>query len=193
VVESCDVIFASLPYGLSEKIAEKCDKLGKAFIDLGSDFRLDSGEDYEKWYGCKYNIGSLHEKSVYGMPEFNPPEERTNKKIDKAAKKFYHAVAAGRPKPGLMSMAMFMTAQPPIRKIPQECFDHRYWKEHGWLAGSRYYFTDAKISPVKKALARIVVASIMFYLKRTLFAEAGKKTPVKADIIGGVQGDGSNV
>ena len=49
VVEKSDVIFAALPHGLSQELAEKCISSGKAFIDLGADFRL---------------------QSVYGLPEF---------------------------------------------------------------------------------------------------------------------------
>ena len=36
VVEKSDVIFAALPHGLSQELAEKCISSGKAFIDLGS-------------------------------------------------------------------------------------------------------------------------------------------------------------
>ena len=39
VVEKSDVIFAALPHGLSQELAAECDKKGKAFIDLGADFR----------------------------------------------------------------------------------------------------------------------------------------------------------
>ena len=35
-----------------------------------------------------------------------------------------------------------------------------YWKEKGWTDRSRYYYTDAKINPVTKALAHVAVASI---------------------------------
>ena len=47
--KECDVIFASLPHGLSEEWAEKCVEAGKKFIDLGADFRLDDSEVYAKW------------------------------------------------------------------------------------------------------------------------------------------------
>ena len=46
VVEKSDVIFAALPHGLSQELAAECDKKGKAFIDLGADFRLKSEEEY---------------------------------------------------------------------------------------------------------------------------------------------------
>lgn len=54
-----------------------------------------------------------------GISELNPPQYKTDKKIDRAAKKFYRSVAAGRPKPGLFNMATFMVAQPSIRRAPR--------------------------------------------------------------------------
>lgn len=51
VVEKSDVIFAALPHGLSQELAAKCIDAGKAFIDLGADFRLESEEEYTEWYG----------------------------------------------------------------------------------------------------------------------------------------------
>lgn len=67
----CDVIFASLPHGLSEEWADKCVKAGVKFIDLGADFRLDSAEEYAKWYGKEYKLPALHLQSVYCIPELH--------------------------------------------------------------------------------------------------------------------------
>lgn len=69
--KECDVIFASLPHGLSEEWAERCVKAGTKFIDLGADFRLDSAEEYSKWYGKEYKFPRLHEMSVYCIPELH--------------------------------------------------------------------------------------------------------------------------
>ena len=69
VVEKSDVIFAALPHGLSQELAAECDKKGKAFIDLGADFRLKSEEEYTEWYGGTFTDKALHEKAVYGLPE----------------------------------------------------------------------------------------------------------------------------
>lgn len=70
VLEKSDVIFAALPHGLSQDIAEKCEKADKLFIDIGADFRLYDEADYKEWYGGEYANKSLHEKAVYGLPEF---------------------------------------------------------------------------------------------------------------------------
>ena len=69
VVEKSDVTFAALPHGLSQDLAAECDAQGKAFIDLGADFRLESEEEYKEWYGGTFADKALHEKAVYGLPE----------------------------------------------------------------------------------------------------------------------------
>ena len=71
VIEKSDIVFASLPHGLSEKYAKACDEKGKKFIDLGADFRLDDEADYQEWYGLDYNEKDLHTKQVYGLSEVN--------------------------------------------------------------------------------------------------------------------------
>lgn len=69
VVEKSDVVFAALPHGLSQELAERCFDLGKIFIDLGADFRLENEEDYKQWYGGSYLNKELHQNSVYALPE----------------------------------------------------------------------------------------------------------------------------
>lgn len=69
VIKQSDVIFIALPHGLSEPIADQCVKKGKVVIDLGADFRLNSEEVYEKWYGKSYEIKDIHKDAVYGLPE----------------------------------------------------------------------------------------------------------------------------
>ena len=69
VVAKSDVIFAALPHGLSQELAEQCYKNGKVFIDLGADFRLEEESDYQKWYGGEFQNKELHNISVYGLPE----------------------------------------------------------------------------------------------------------------------------
>src|SRR5207342_3455347 len=43
---------------------------GRKFVDLGADFRLDSAEDYELWYGQPHERPDLLASFVYGLPEF---------------------------------------------------------------------------------------------------------------------------
>lgn len=70
VLNSCDLIFGSLPHGLSEEFAVKCVASGKLFIDLGADFRL-SESDYKEWYKGEYKNADVHEKSAYCIPELH--------------------------------------------------------------------------------------------------------------------------
>ena len=69
VVEKSDVIFAALPHGLSQELAEKCISSGKKFIDLGADFRLESEDEYTEWYGGTFLHKELHKQAAYGLPE----------------------------------------------------------------------------------------------------------------------------
>ena len=69
LIPRCDVVFASLPHGLSETYAEQCLAAGAVFIDLGADFRLHDAEAYSAWYNKEYTKPQLHEKAVYALPE----------------------------------------------------------------------------------------------------------------------------
>ena len=71
VLSKAELIFASLPHGLSEKYAKYCDEHNKKFIDLGADFRLDEEKDYQEWYSLNYHEKELHHKQVYGLSEVN--------------------------------------------------------------------------------------------------------------------------
>lgn len=69
VVAASDVIFAALPHGLSQDLAQECYDSGKVFIDLGADFRLEDEAEYHEWYGGTFQNKELHEQSVYALPE----------------------------------------------------------------------------------------------------------------------------
>ena len=69
VVEKSDVVFAALPHGLSQELAKQCVSKGKAFIDLGADFRLESEDEYKEWYNGEFLDKELHAEAVYGLPE----------------------------------------------------------------------------------------------------------------------------
>ena len=69
VINSSDVVFASLPHGLSQDLAKKTIEKGSIFIDLGADFRLENEEDYINWYQGVFLDKGLHNKAVYGLSE----------------------------------------------------------------------------------------------------------------------------
>lgn len=69
VIANSEIVFASLPHGLSEPLARKCYDVNKRFIDLGADFRLRNEAGYQEWYHLSYQDPTLHEIAVYGLPE----------------------------------------------------------------------------------------------------------------------------
>jgi len=69
-VSLCDLIFTTLPSSYAFKLAEMIEGSQKKLIDLGSDFRFDSFETYEKWYFPKEKVTSYENfNRVYGLPE----------------------------------------------------------------------------------------------------------------------------
>ena len=88
--------------------------------------------------------------------EFGTHTEKVDRKISAAAKTFYSAVAAGRVKPGLFSMAVFLAVQPDIRKVPPEFYDYSYWRDQGWLEKGTWYYYDPQAGVVKKTMAKLL-------------------------------------
>ena len=85
-IEDSDVVFASLPAGLSDEIAKKCFEKKILFIDLGADFRLSNEEDYKKWYKKDYKYKEIHKEAIYSIPEIIKYDNFYNKKDLKNAK-----------------------------------------------------------------------------------------------------------
>jgi N-acetyl-gamma-glutamyl-phosphate reductase len=72
VIETADIVFASLPHGVGEAFAKRCVEKGSPFIDLSADFRFGSDEaTFAAWYGKGYRYPELRRRSVYGLPELN--------------------------------------------------------------------------------------------------------------------------
>ena len=68
-IAKSEVVFVSLPPGLSEELAYECFEKNKLFIDLGADFRLEDESLYTEWYGGKYTHKDVHKAAVYGLSE----------------------------------------------------------------------------------------------------------------------------
>ncbi|WP_101698225.1 N-acetyl-gamma-glutamyl-phosphate reductase [Clostridium minihomine] len=81
VIEKSDVIFAALPHGLSQELAQSCQEKGKVFIDLGADFRLEDEEVYARWYGGGFLSKELHSQAAYGLPELFRDQIRGKKLV----------------------------------------------------------------------------------------------------------------
>jgi N-acetyl-gamma-glutamyl-phosphate reductase len=65
----CDVAFTALPHGASKSVIPSLLERGLKVIDLSGDYRYDSAEVYERWYGEKHSSPELLEESVYGLCE----------------------------------------------------------------------------------------------------------------------------
>jgi multimeric flavodoxin WrbA len=91
-----------------------------------------------------------------GVQEFSTRTDKADKKIGTAAIKFYSAVAAGRVRPGVFNMAMFLAVQPSIRKISAEYYDYHYWRDHGWLEKDTWYYYDPQAGVAKKTMAKLL-------------------------------------
>ena len=66
-----DLVFAALPHGETQKLADDFLACGARIVDLGADFRLDTAEDYATWYGEPHARPDLLGAFVYGLPEFH--------------------------------------------------------------------------------------------------------------------------
>ncbi len=70
LLKGCDLIFAALPHGETQRLADQLLAPGIPFVDLGADFRLDSAAEFERWYGEPHARPELLSSFTYGLPEF---------------------------------------------------------------------------------------------------------------------------
>jgi len=72
-LKPCDLLFLALPNGESQKNIDKYKTLASKIIDLGADFRLQSEESYNEWYGEHQAPEELN-NFVYGITELHREE-----------------------------------------------------------------------------------------------------------------------
>lgn len=70
-LESSDVLFLALPHGTAAGRIEHYAALAPKLIDLSADFRLNTSDEYERWYGEAHPAPAWLERFVYGLPEVN--------------------------------------------------------------------------------------------------------------------------
>jgi N-acetyl-gamma-glutamyl-phosphate reductase len=70
-LDGIGLVFAALPHGESQKLAPTILERDIPFVDLGADFRLDSADDYRRWYHEPHGAPELLGTFVYGIPEIN--------------------------------------------------------------------------------------------------------------------------
>jgi len=71
MLDGVGLVFAALPHGESQKVAPLILERGIPFVDLGADFRLDTAEQYQRWYDEPHRAPQLLGAFVYGIPEIN--------------------------------------------------------------------------------------------------------------------------
>lgn len=70
-LKKCDVVFFATPHGVAMKHAAELVAANTKVIDLAADFRLQSLEQFEKWYGLEHACPDILKDSVYGLSELN--------------------------------------------------------------------------------------------------------------------------
>ena len=70
IADELDVIFLSLPHGVTSKLLSDSILKNVKIIDLSADFRLKSKDIYEEWYKIKHNNKNLLNQAVYGLSEW---------------------------------------------------------------------------------------------------------------------------
>lgn len=75
-LEGIDIAFIALPSGEAMQIVPRLMDTVERIIDLGGDFRLPSGELYERFYHQAHSSPHLLSEAVYGLPELNKRQIR---------------------------------------------------------------------------------------------------------------------
>ncbi|MEL6307619.1 MAG: N-acetyl-gamma-glutamyl-phosphate reductase [Chloroflexota bacterium] len=76
VLEACDVLFLAVPHGHSANHIQHYADLAGRIIDLSADFRLDTPEAYQQWYGQPHPAPDWLPRFVYGLPEYRRDDLR---------------------------------------------------------------------------------------------------------------------
>lgn len=69
IADKVDLVFLAVPHTVALKLVPEFLDKGIKVIDLSADYRFDSADIYEKWYGLKHSQPQLLKEKVYGLPE----------------------------------------------------------------------------------------------------------------------------
>lgn len=78
---SSDLVMAALPHGETQRLSDAILADGIPFVDLGADFRLDSADEFEAWYGEPHQRPDLLDSFIYGLPEFYREQIRSSSRV----------------------------------------------------------------------------------------------------------------
>ncbi|NPD30812.1 N-acetyl-gamma-glutamyl-phosphate reductase [Eggerthellaceae bacterium zg-1084] len=69
VLSECAVVFLAVPHTAALNAAPQLVERGAVVIDLSADFRLDSADAYQQWYGVSHGRSDLLAMRAFGLPE----------------------------------------------------------------------------------------------------------------------------
>lgn len=72
--DDLDLLFTALPHRKSMELVGEYLDLADKIVDLSGDFRLNSVDEYKRWYGKTHVHPRLNDEFVYGMPELHRDE-----------------------------------------------------------------------------------------------------------------------
>lgn len=81
MARDCDVVFFATPHGVAMAHTPALVAQGVKVIDLGADFRLQSLDEFEQWYGMVHTCPDILKDSVYGLTEVTRAKVATAKVI----------------------------------------------------------------------------------------------------------------
>ena len=90
MLKGCDLIFAALPHGETQRLADQLLAPDVPLVDLGADFRLDSAEEFARWYGEPHARPDLLGKFAYGLPEFYRDRIKESKRVAAPPSDMHH-------------------------------------------------------------------------------------------------------
>ena len=76
-----DVLFTCAPDHTSMRVVPEYYERGIRIIDLAGDYRMDSVDTYERWYGAKHESPGYIEKAVFGLTELNREDIRQTRLV----------------------------------------------------------------------------------------------------------------
>ena len=81
MARDCDVVFFATPHGVAMAHTPALVAQGVKVINLGADFRLQSLNEFEQWYGMAHTCPDILKDSVYGLTEVTRAKVATAKVI----------------------------------------------------------------------------------------------------------------
>lgn len=137
-----DVLFTCAPDQTSMKVVPGWYDKGVAIVDLAGDFRMDSAESYERWYGAPHEAPAFIEKAVFGLTEFYREDVRKTQLVAN---------------PGCYPTTVILGLSPLLRAGAIDCGDIIVNSVSGISGAGRglsnykmFYETDSNVLPYKQ-------------------------------------------